>query len=921
MADRDTHVPLLVHRADSTVHINGSNTVNGRPRNGLSVSTSHDSQLNSRRGSSGGRSCHRRLLSLSTVLLLLLSCFALLAAFQLFNGSLFCESGLSDRSANAAAAAVDMPPNAALWSRGQSTRQFSEYDCLAGHSTPGVEGIRDVTTHSRMCWFRNVCMNRQRELFYYSDPSLPAEPIRVDTAIHTSFPSRLVNLRRYLPGGALGQALYTVQLEREAIPATAVWSTAAVHALYHQFWPENFGHVLGDDVYPVYQQLRRFGLLGATRDVQVLGWLPCSYSGQDDSSRQRACDNTMNLFSTLSDRPWQHLDDFFDSHHNRSTAETDESALVCLDQVVMGHGLNGMYWQGRDWPLFIEHINHQLPADTQATRPHKLSILITRKTNRRKVVNFDELVTYLHHTFDVDVDVWEPNQLPFDEQVRRVRQYSVLVTPCGGISFVSPFLYPGSSAVYVDWLDVRWNATSPMEEYVWQHDPRLTRFHYHIRHDDIRGIDYEAMRRDGVSRAETDEKRQWRNYPLLYIEPARMAYFVMHALRRAASRLGLTDTLNYTRIMQATDNFSQLELEYTQADTHAAGGAAEDDAEAAARKEEATVDTASETAVEQVAQLVRATNKASHGAPRCGTPVYQWSPGKGRENFGDVLGVVLIRLMTRFDPRVRFTTQQNTTPKLTSIGSIADTTSGADWVWSSGVHPVAYAAVVEQRDEARKFPQRYGAIHVAAMRGPRSRRFMLEATNSSLNVPEVYGDGALLLPLYFSKLREQAVAEQSQNTSLTGLVSIIPHLRDYEAVRRKLAAESQSGIWRGLNYQLVWVLDPWESVLRAIVRSSLVISSSLHGVIIAESFGIGARVFRTKASDGAFKYSDYYEGTSRFGVNLTHTLDEAVRLGPEVGIGGVELRRIQRGLLESFPKQLWDDCSTPPVLFNLPVPS
>ena len=901
MAGSDTDVALLVHRGVS------DGSVSSRPHNGSSDSGQHKRQSDSRNAAGSNRSSRRRPLSLFTVLLLLLVCgFAVLAAVQLLGGGYFCQlSGY--HSDDAAAGAV---PHRSPHRRSP----FSEYNCLAGHSVPGIEGIRDATAHSRMCWFGNVCINRDRQLLFYSDPELPAEPIRVDRSIHTSFPSHLVNLRRYMASGS--QAFYTVQVVRSAIPSHAVWSASSVHALYHQFWPENFGHVLGDDVYPVYQQLRRFGLI-ASRDVQVLGWLPCSYSGRDNTSRQRACENTHDLFHTIADQPWLHLDDFLAAHTNT----TDESALVCLDQVVMGHGLNGMYWQGRDWPLFIEHINQQLPSDTQHTRPQRLSLLITRKTNRRKVVNFDELVDYLQRVFDMPVDVWEPDKLSFDEQVRTARQYAVLVTPCGGISFVSPFLYPGSSVVYVDWFDSSWNTTSYMEEYVWQHDPRLTRFHYQIKRADITGVDYDAMQRDGVSAADTDLKLAWRNYPLLHIEPSRMAYFVMHALRRAASRLDLADTLNYTRILHATDHFDQLDLhdDTPVSDNHTlqvADKVWEDDAEAAARREDATIDTSGDKGVERVAQLTVSTKKASQSAAHCGIPIYYWSPGKGRENFGDALGVVLLRLITRFDPRVRFTNLASRSPKLTSIGSIADTARAGDWVWSSGVHPWAHNSLSERRAEAESFYERYESINVCALRGPRSSQFFVEATNQSLSVPEVYGDGALLLPLYFTGLREEALALQSQQANLTNLVLIIPHLRDYDAVRKKLGKER--GSWSGLNYQLVWVLDPWQSVLRAIVRSSLVVASSLHGIIVAESFGVGARLFRTKSSDGAFKYSDYYEGTGRYGVNLTHTLDEALRLGPEAPIGVEKLKSIQRGLLSSFPKQLWDDCPIP-VMFNMPA--
>ena len=44
------------------------------------------------------------------------------------------------------------------------------------------------------------------------------------------------------------------------------------------------------------------------------------------------------------------------------------------------------------------------------------------------------------------------------------------------------------------------------------------------------------------------------------------------------------------------------------------------------------------------------------------------------------------------------------------------------------------------------------------------------------------------------------------------------------------------------------------------------------------------------------------------------------QLGPEVGIGQDKLHSIQRGLLDAFPTQLWDECRPTPVNFDMPQP-
>ena len=780
MLHSETDEPLLLRRPDSS-----------RQPNGTSAPRSYTA-LRPLGGPRGGAVADLRsfarcpaVLPHNVLWLAIVNCLVFLLAFKLggYYYSPGQRSGDDSLCPLAAQQQLLLHSQAIDGSAGLSRHQFSSHNCLAGHSfvAGGEASIgADALAHSRMCHFRSVCLDREGELLFYSDPTIPPEPIKVDRTIHTDFPAHLVNLRRYVVG--LEQAFYSARVVRSAIPTDAVWSSARVHAVYHQFCPENFGHVLGDDLYPVWQQLRRFGINSSRHELQILACEHCSYSGRDEQSRHRACNNTHTLFRTISQRPWMQIDQFIAAQLNGSSdtasASLSDSGVVCMEQLVMGHGLSGMYWQGRDWPLFVDWMVEQFPASVRGTRPQQLSILVTRKVNRRKIINFDEMIDYLRSLFDMPVDVWEPDQLSFHEQIRTVRQYAVLVTPCGGISFVSPFMAAGSSVVYIDWFDPRWNATTAMEEYLWQYDPRLSRFHYHIHRDDIRGLDQQAMQRDRIA-ANTDERLLWRNYALLYVQPERMAYFVMHALRRAARQLQLNDTVEYTRLMEQTQHFSQIALHSTEREqrekenlTQAAAPTVDDPVDVGPDRDAPS--TVSEVELYSVAQLIRDTNALggndSSSVAMCGPHVYYWTPGAGRDNFGDMLGVVLVRLITHFDPRVRLSRNWATHPKLTAIGSIADKVSGDDWVWSSGVHPSAHTALTRHSNSSLSYPERYRSIHVAALRGPLSRQFLLDATQHSLHVPEVYGDGALLLPLYFSRLRSEALEQQSQQ-----LVLIIPH--------------------------------------------------------------------------------------------------------------------------------------------------
>ncbi|MBU1802255.1 MAG: polysaccharide pyruvyl transferase family protein, partial [Actinobacteria bacterium] len=98
------------------------------------------------------------------------------------------------------------------------------------------------------------------------------------------------------------------------------------------------------------------------------------------------------------------------------------------------------------------------------------------------------------------------------------------------------------------------------------------------------------------------------------------------------------------------------------------------------------------------------------------------------------------------------------------------------------------------------------------------------------------------------------------------------------------------------------VIDPRagvREVLGRIAASKFVAASSLHGIVVAESFGIPARLVASQV-EPPFKYQDYYLGTGRSDVAVASSLDEAIALG------GASLPAWSPDeLLRAFPYDLW----------------
>lgn len=228
-------------------------------------------------------------------------------------------------------------------------------------------------------------------------------------------------------------------------------------------------------------------------------------------------------------------------------------------------------------------------------------------------------------------------------------------------------------------------------------------------------------------------------------------------------------------------------------------------------------------------------------------PLFYWDarPKLGFSNFGDALSVSIVEkivemsVTTVTDP---FSRQK----KLLAIGSIVNYAEEGDVLWGTGVN----GKYLKRGD------YHFNNLDVRAVRGPLSRQFLLEM---GINCPEVYGDPTLLLPRLFPEWKKSETPSQD--------FIIIPHFSD-ETLFCHLP-------------NMVSVKEDWKDVVAKILDSRFVISSALSGVIVAEAFGIPARLLISSNENNTetlFKYSDYYYGTNRFDYRFATSIEEALEM-------------------------------------------
>jgi pyruvyltransferase len=249
-------------------------------------------------------------------------------------------------------------------------------------------------------------------------------------------------------------------------------------------------------------------------------------------------------------------------------------------------------------------------------------------------------------------------------------------------------------------------------------------------------------------------------------------------------------------------------------------------------------------------------------------------------NFGDVLAPMIVRFMLE-QAGIKPNDKIHERKRLLTIGSCLDGARTGDVVWGSG----SFGGSME----TRKFIAGLGILRasnldVRALRGPLSREYLIR---HGINAPKVFGDPGLLI----SYMRPDLILPHGASKYP---YIVVPNIGDF-----LLHPELKQ------NEFFLDLRSPIETCLQTIARSRLVIASSLHAIIIAESLHIPAQLIRTTVVEKTkFRFEDYYAGTGRSEFRVANDLAEALQLG-----GTPTPHFSQEALLESFPYDLWQSAS------------
>jgi pyruvyltransferase len=221
-------------------------------------------------------------------------------------------------------------------------------------------------------------------------------------------------------------------------------------------------------------------------------------------------------------------------------------------------------------------------------------------------------------------------------------------------------------------------------------------------------------------------------------------------------------------------------------------------------------------------------------------------------NWGDLVPYKIINSLFDHDiseEDVFNVRQPNKNYSVYSTGSVMHFTKKDSVVWGTGC--IKENAVGEK-------PKK-----VYAVRGPLTRQELLK---KGIECPEIYGDPALLYPMIYNPTIEKKYKW-----------GIIPHYIEFES-------DEDLKVLKNLEkqgFKIIDICSGEKEFIDQLLEVENVISSSLHGLIVADTYGIpNARVnISNKLIGGNFKFKDYCLSVSRkidlgYQLNCETTLDE-----------------------------------------------
>ncbi|WP_051146562.1 polysaccharide pyruvyl transferase family protein [Marinobacter daepoensis] len=236
-------------------------------------------------------------------------------------------------------------------------------------------------------------------------------------------------------------------------------------------------------------------------------------------------------------------------------------------------------------------------------------------------------------------------------------------------------------------------------------------------------------------------------------------------------------------------------------------------------------------------------------------------------NWGDLVGPYIVERITGATPVPAYSEKA---AHLITVGSILSRSTASSVVWGSGF--------ISSADSLQAVPAK-----ISAVRG----RYSSESLDrSGVEPPDVLGDPAMLMPRFYQP------SEQRRQYR----VGIVPHYTDLPLFK---------GVTLPGDVALIDIRQDVEPFIDELLTCETILSSSLHGLIAADAYGIPNHwvEFSGNLVGSGFKFNDYYSSLDEPDAYPETVLE----LANADWLGLASLASLHKGyamgeaLLEAFP--------------------
>ena len=361
-------------------------------------------------------------------------------------------------------------------------QRFSKFRCTGSENDIGA-------SEGRLCVFNNICYHRNtRRFHYFRLAQSEKKPLFYDSAKGMLYQFSANNDGAgFLSLSSGGGTAWAPIIPNEYYPTKDFTTLHQLHSLtQNRFADSNIAHGLWEDLGSISYSMERMGVVD--RKLVIMHFDPIP-----DSPLFRTY--TKYVIPALTENPMVHLDTY---------ARSFNTNYVCFDNLMVGgqlnvfprsliresHGREALFY---NWRSKMIQYNGFDPKFT----PSQHRIIITNKSQsiwthpgskrHRAIVNLEEVEKFVRLNYPtITTEVIEWHTISFRQQVEKLLNTTILITPCGGVSLILPLLPRGAHAIVMDYyVNVGAHGFSPgqsgsMEGAFLNHIPHVRKQYYQL---------------------------------------------------------------------------------------------------------------------------------------------------------------------------------------------------------------------------------------------------------------------------------------------------------------------------------------------------------------------------------------------------------------------------------------------------------